>query len=262
MLSRSRPSRMPSSWIWRANASISRSMSSAPPEPYGPSWELLISDRSDDWWPMMRGRRSSGFAATESGAAICDDELRWRRWSRLRPAAASRPSSSDADSVPDPPAPEAASAARRCRRRASRAASMPAPPSAAATASCRLISRTSSTSRRSACWMRCSSAVSRGRCTLGKTLSPGRYLLSISAFSASDLRLSGCAASSISSSVTTVALCLVLRTASRQEGQVKMGVPAAGGFGRVSADWACQPNHSLRHAPQNVWRQSSRVNGW
>lgn len=59
-----------------------------------------------------------------------------------------------------------------------------------------------------------------------------------------------------------MALGLVSRTAARHDGQVNRGGfddPEEGGCrGRV----ACQENHSLRHEPQKVWRQSRRVRGW
>lgn len=76
-------------------------------------------------------------------------------------------------------------------------------------------------------------------------------MATISCFSASDLALSGCAATSISRRVTTVALCLVSRTEALHAGQVKT-VARIGGEGALSAVVAWKLNHSLRQAPQKV----------
>ena len=62
----------------------------------------------------------------------------------------------------------------------------------------------------------------------GHTSSPGVYLSPSAAFSSTDRPLSGFAARNISSSVVTVALCLVSRTGARHDGQV-YGVVIPGG---------------------------------
>jgi hypothetical protein len=58
----------------------------------------------------------------------------------------------------------------------------------------------------------------------------------------------------ISSSVVTVALGCVDRTEARHDGHVY-------GCSDVAVV-AWNANHSFRHAPQKVWRQSSSVSGW
>jgi len=126
----------------------------------------------------------------------------------------------------------------------------------------RLMARTSSIRRLSCSSSRRCSGVRSARRKTGSTGSPRLYLLSISSFSAAGLRLSGWAVSSMSSSVATVALCLVSRTGARHDGHVKTGESAGGGVAAFSAAAACQLNHSFTQAPQKVWRQSSRVRGW
>lgn len=60
----------------------------------------------------------------------------------------------------------------------------------------------------------------------------------------------------ISRRVVTVALGRVSRIVARHEGHVR-------GFGLLlEALVAWKANHSLRHDPQNVCRQSRRVRGW
>lgn len=66
----------------------------------------------------------------------------------------------------------------------------------------------------------------------------------------------------MSSRVTTVALCLVSRTALRHDGHVKMVSDGDGKVGDLAALAAWKLNHSLRQAPQKVCRQSRRVSGW
>jgi len=52
----------------------------------------------------------------------------------------------------------------------------------------------------------------------------------------------------------TKAFGCVVRTEARHDGHVY-------GWIDVAVD-AWKANHSLRHAPQNVWRQSRSVSGW
>lgn len=60
----------------------------------------------------------------------------------------------------------------------------------------------------------------------------------------------------MSSNVVTVALGLVSRTEARHDGHVY-------GFGFEAETWdACHENHSFKHDPQKVCKQSSKVNGW
>lgn len=60
----------------------------------------------------------------------------------------------------------------------------------------------------------------------------------------------------MSSSVVTVAFGLVSRTEARHDGHVY-------GFGFEAEAWdACHENHSFRHDPQKVCKQSSKVKGW
>jgi hypothetical protein len=99
--------------------------------------------------------------------------------------------------------------------------------------------------------------------TFGITFSPGVYFFLMSSFSSVVLPLSGCAVKNISSSVVTVALFFVARTVARHEGHVNGVLPAGGeelGDLRLEVSW--KANHSLRQAPQKVWRQSRRVRGW
>jgi hypothetical protein len=98
-----------------------------------------------------------------------------------------------------------------------------------------------------------SSALSPPEGTAGNTDSPCVYRWAISAFSSVDLARLGCAPSTISRSVVTVAFGRVPRTSARHEGQVNRGE------GRREA-WAL--NHSFTQEPQKVWRQSRRVRGW
>jgi hypothetical protein len=94
------------------------------------------------------------------------------------------------------------------------------------------------------------------------TRSPGLYFSRISSISVVERAFSGFAAVYMSSKVTTVALCLVSRTEARHDGQVNRTSSGAGGLGDRSIFAFWKLNHSFRHAPQNVCRQSSSVNGW
>lgn len=123
------------------------------------------------------------------------------------------------------------------------------------------MSRTESISLLSWASRRSWSAVFLEKLSSGTTLSPGLYFASISSFSLCGFIFSGCAASIISKSDTTVELCLVSRTEARHDGHVKMGASGAGGSGAFFAAVACQSNHSFRQAPQKVCRQSRRVSG-
>jgi hypothetical protein len=58
----------------------------------------------------------------------------------------------------------------------------------------------------------------------------------------------------MSSRVVTAAFGRVDRTLARHEGHVY-------GWSEVAVE-AWKANHSLRQAPQKVWRQSRRVSGW
>lgn len=129
------------------------------------------------------------------------------------------------------------------------------------TASRRLISLTESIRCLSRSSSLSCSAVRLGKCSSGRTLSPGLYLASISACSACGFAFSGCATSTMSNSEATVELCLVSRTEARHDGHVKTEEPGTGGSGALVAAFACQSNHSFRQAPQKVCRQSRRVRG-
>jgi hypothetical protein len=59
-----------------------------------------------------------------------------------------------------------------------------------------------------------------------------------------------------------VALCLVSLTGARHEGHVNGAASDGGGLGAFSIFAAWKLNHSFKHEPQNVCRQSSRVSGW
>ena len=106
-------------------------------------------------------------------------------------------------------------------------------------------------------WSSSSSPLSSSCCGGGNTESPGLYRWAISSFSAGDRALSGCASRTISSSVVTVAFGRVPRTSARHDGQVNRG--------EVPEDRCrdpCAENHSFKHNPQKVCRQSRRVRGW
>lgn len=91
---------------------------------------------------------------------------------------------------------------------------------------------------------------------LGMTCSPTLYRFLSSSISSMVLPLLGLAWRNMSNKVVTLASGLVSRTVARHDGQVK-----GCGF-KVSAWEATEENHSFRHEPQKVCRQSSRVNGW
>lgn len=59
----------------------------------------------------------------------------------------------------------------------------------------------------------------------------------------------------------TVALFFVARTTARHDGQVT-GLLLLEEAPEARAELSWKANHSLRHAPQKVWRQSRRVRGW
>lgn len=91
----------------------------------------------------------------------------------------------------------------------------------------RLSRRLSSWTSRSTLLSFSSSSLSSSSCgggKGGKTDSPGLYRSAISSFSVADRARSGCAASTISSKVVTVAFVLVRSTSARQDGQVNREV--------------------------------------
>lgn len=90
--------------------------------------------------------------------------------------------------------------------------------------------------------------------SLGMTLSPGLYIFAMSAFSCSDLPLSGFIFMYCSRIVLIHACLVVARTGARHEGHVY-------GWMLVAVD-ACWANHSFRQEPQKVCRQSRRAKGW
>jgi hypothetical protein len=126
-----------------------------------------------------------------------------------------------------------------------------------------LKSRTLSTSLRSSSSTLLSLKLFSLSSTFTNTSSPILYFFSSSSFSSSVLPFSGFAATNISRSVFTVALCLVSLTGALHDGQV-YGVPPAGigvafGVFRDEASW--KENHSFRQEPQKVCRQSRSVRG-
>jgi hypothetical protein len=87
------------------------------------------------------------------------------------------------------------------------------------------------------------------------------YFFFKSSFSSVVLPLSGLAARNISSKVVTVALCFVSRTGARHDGHV-YGVELAGTeLGLLREADSCHENHSFKHEPQKVCRQSRSVKG-
>jgi hypothetical protein len=273
MFSRSRPSRRPSSWICRANSSTSRStsMSAASEEP--------IRERRDDWcsmWRLCLSRKSSTLRldsllllrlCSDLDPRLSGDNLAFCSARRFDPLSAVAPRLCWRSRVRESPVLVELVSRVRCELvflclledpwwRDLEVDGSPF------TASSRLISRTelirflSRSSRRSC------SAVRSGMFNLGSTLSPGLYLASISSFSESGFAFSGCAASIMSKSEATVALCLVSRTGARHDGHVKTEVPGGGGSGPFSTAWACHANQSFKQAPQKVCRQSRSVRGW
>ena len=244
MLLRSSPSRSPSSWIWRANSSISLSMSRASM----PS--ALIRLRSEDWCSTCRGRLS-GSLSPELG---CRDSLLLLfllassacaslGWTALLCALLLLPS----------PAGLARLASLLL---------LPAALAAASVASRRLISCTCSSSLLSSSSSLTCSSVRSWNFNLLRSFSPLLYIASISSLSACVFPFPGLSDRYMSNRVVTLASCLVSLTASRQLGQVYIGLfGGGGGPGAVSARMAWEENHSFKHAPQKVCRQSRRVRG-
>lgn len=134
-------------------------------------------------------------------------------------------------------------------------------PAGSTPASWRLKFRTSFISRLSSCSTLRSLSVFSLSSTFRITSSPGVYFVLDSSFSSSVFPLSGFAAKNISSNVVTVALCFVSRTGARHDGHVYGLVPAGMELGLLRAALNCQLNHSFRHAPQKVCRQSRSVSG-
>jgi hypothetical protein len=255
MLSRSKPSRRPSSCIWRAKASISRSKS------LESTFEELMSDLIEAWCSTCLVLTAEESRVDCCKSLLCRDSLRRRRRS-----------SEDSDSGCNIPF-ESVRCLRSSSRRdgccVSRLRSRPPDrlfsrrlrDGDVTPTSRKLIWRACSIISRSRWSALCSSTDRSGMLIWGRTLSPGLYFWRTSSCSSVGLALSGFEARKMSSRLVTVALRRVSRTRARHDGQVKTVAPGAGGFGFVSAEIFCHSNQSFKQEPQKVCRQSRSVKG-